>query len=362
MATIKKILVYPICKPLKIPFATSLGKKTFIKSVLVKTILNNNYYGIGEIPTSFAIKHETVNVIQEVLQQIIPKIVNTNIEYYQEIISYLRKKFEYTPMTLSGLETSLFRAYLSSINTNEYSFWQQFFNHKKTKSLSMIETDITIPYIKNFNILNKWLIWCINSGFKIFKLKLSGNLDFDTQLISFVYTTLYTFFGTKKNFIIRLDANQAYNKNSFLSLLKFVEKNNYKIQLFEQPLKKNDFSGLKYIKQYSYIPIILDETVFTKNDLMFVIKESLADGVNIKIAKSGILQSTEILLTAKKNKMLTMFGCMTETMVGLSTSIYIALSSGMFDFIDLDSIFFLFHKNVYSDIKLKPPNFVIIKK
>ncbi|OPY75853.1 MAG: L-Ala-D/L-Glu epimerase [Syntrophorhabdus sp. PtaU1.Bin058] len=57
--------------------------------------------------------------------------------------------------------------------------------------------------------------------------------------------------------------------------------------------------------------------------------------------------------------MKTMIGCMTETMVGLSTAIHMAAGTGAFDYIDLDSIHFLYHRNRYNTLTIDGPRFII---
>ena len=78
-------------------------------------------------------------------------------------------------------------------------------------------------------------------------------------------------------------------------------------------------------------------------------------GVNLKIAKSGIAESAKIIDLAGRAGMKLMIGCMTETMTGLSAAIYMAAGQGVFEFIDLDSIHFLHHRNRYNDISVKGP-------
>lgn len=361
---IKKVSYTVVRKPLKTTFATSLGRKNFITSVYVKTTLTDGTTGVGEIPTSFAVKHENLSVILKTLNEIKNKLCFTDIENYTEIVSSLRDKYFSSPMTLSGVETSLFRAYISYKSVKEFDFWNEFFStnenfKNKIKKPIVIETDITIPFNTNKIKIDRWLTTAVKNKFKIFKLKISGNFNKDKDLITYVYSFLQKLFDND-NFTLRIDANQGYDKNSYLELLQFLNKQNYKIQLIEQPLKKDDYKGLKYIRKFSHIPIILDETVFTEKDLELVISENLANGVNIKIAKCGLFSAANMVLTAKKHKLLTMIGCMTETMIGLSSAInLVAASKQYFDYIDLDSIFFLRYKNNYENIKICPPNFIV---
>ena len=145
---------------------------------------------------------------------------------------------------------------------------------------------------------------------------------------------------------------QGYTEKTCLKMLDELEKAKIKIELFEQPVRRDDFQGLKNVTKRSSVPIIADETVFSPEDCKKVIDENLAGGVNIKIAKSGIGESREILRIAKAAGLKVMIGCMTETMVGLSAAVYFAAGSGQFDYIDLDSIHFLNHFARYGDLTI----------
>ncbi|MCX7965160.1 MAG: hypothetical protein N2596_00845, partial [Syntrophorhabdaceae bacterium] len=263
-------------------------------------------------------------------------------------ISFLRKKFSEFPMTVSGLEVALFRAYLTSQNQNEHSFWGA--------NLTHIETDITIPFLTVLEPLKRWLDDCIKKGFRIFKIKVIGDIELDTHLLLNVYGILQ---DSLEEFKIRLDGNQGFTEKSFFKLQDIIEKKGIHIECFEQPLLKNNYTGMKNVKKYSHFPVILDETVFNADDMYRAISEDICHGVNIKVAKSGIYESKKIIDLAKKHHLKLMIGCMTETMVGLSAGIYMACGTGVFDFIDLDSIYYLKYKKHYGNIHLLTPFYFI---
>jgi len=68
-----------------------------------------------------------------------------------------------------------------------------------------------------------------------------------------------------------------------------------------------------------------------------IVEQNAADVFNIKIAKSGLLESLKIVKYLKKMRKKLMIGCMMESLVGLSTSLHWAYGSGDFDYVDLDS-------------------------
>jgi len=341
MSAIRQIQFAKVVRPMKTTFATSLGAKTCATSVIVKVVLDDGGVGIGEVPTSFVFPHETVEAIKDILAQTKHRIVGRPIEEHVAFIRGLRKEWPQFHMTVSGLEVAMFRAWLSVRGKNEFCYWG-----KKSRTL---ETDITIPFVPQIDILDTWLGRAIRTGFRVYKVKVGGDVETDIKFVEAIYRRLTNSLDT---FAIRLDGNQGYTAASCLAMLDALGKKKMAVELFEQPLKRDDYAGFKQIYKRSSTPIIADETVFCPDDCKRVIDDQLAHGVNIKIAKSGITDSQEILKLAKQAKLKLMIGCMTETMIGLSAAICFAAGTNAFDYIDLDSVHFLHHKNSYDGLTI----------
>ena len=107
---------------------------------------------------------------------------------------------------------------------------------------------------------------------------------------------------------------------------------------------KRDWRALKTFRRGRSIPLILDESIQTPADARFVARRGFADGVNVKLAKSGLGRSREIV-GAFKPSALFMIGCMAESKIGLAAAAQFAMGLGIFDYADLDS-----------DLLLKPMN------
>jgi len=345
---IKTIVFKEIERPLRTTFATSLGRKDRLASVLVTVTFKDGSSGTGECPTSFVQKHETIPHAKRVLGEASALLIGSPIDTYGEKVALLRHRYAHCPMTISGLEVALWRAHIRHSGITEHAY----FGGKS----GVVATDITIPFLTEEASLMKWMKYIIEKGFTVFKLKISGRITEDKKLISTVCAMLHQ---KLRGYSLRLDGNQGYSRSTFPRIIDFVIKNDYPVELFEQPLPKNDFDGMKAIRKYTAVPVILDETVFTGEDLGKALEEGLCDGVNIKIAKSGVLESQRILAMAKRNGMKVMIGCMTETMTGLSAAIHMAAGTGEFDYIDLDSIYFLRHGNRYDTLTIDGPRFIV---
>jgi L-alanine-DL-glutamate epimerase-like enolase superfamily enzyme len=105
----------------------------------------------------------------------------------------------------------------------------------------------------------------------------------------------------------------------------------------EQPVAADDLPGLKYVKNHTDIPVIADESVVTPADAIRIVSGDCADGINVKIMKSGIQGALDIVAIAKAAGLKLMIGCMLESNPGFCASICLAAGTGLFDFIDLDA-------------------------
>jgi L-Ala-D/L-Glu epimerase len=347
---IKSLHFREIVRPMKITFSTSLGQKDQIRSVIITVTLADGTTGAGECPTSFVLKEETPPKIKTILKEASRRITGTPVGSYGETVAALRRIYPRNPMTVSGLEVALFRAYLAERGIKEQTYWG---GH-----MDRLETDITIPFLPDMEKLDRWIDFVLRTGFGVFKVKVSGNVAEDSRFISSFHERLK---GSLAAFTIRLDGNQGYTPSTFMHMVDHLDRAGIAIELFEQPLPKDDYRGLQDIAGRSPIPIILDETVFTAEDARKAAENGLGQGINIKVAKSGIAGSRGILEVAQKHGLRLMIGCMTETMTGLSAGIQIAAGTGAFDYIDLDSIYFLHHRKNYGTIRITGPEFLIGK-
>lgn len=309
---------------------TARGGKSQAVSVLVTVTLGDGAVGVGEVPTSMSMPLETLPAIRAALADARRELVGMPIEDYPAWLTGFARRHAAMVMTRSGLEVALFRADLARRGREEWRHWGG--------RRDCIETDITIPFLTDSGMLESWLVKATSTDFDTFKVKVSGQIEPDLVVVRTVHETLRR---RERPFTIRLDGNQGYDARSYLAMLDRLDREGITVELFEQPLGKDDFAGMAQVARRSRLPIILDETVADAAACRRVAEEGLGSGVNIKIAKSGIAESAAILEVARRAGLKRMIGCMTETMVGLSAGIFLAAGTGAFDYVDLDSVHLL---------------------
>jgi muconate cycloisomerase len=114
--------------------------------------------------------------------------------------------------------------------------------------------------------------WC-------FKVKVSGDADKDLLRLRAIS-------DARPDAVIWLDANQSYQTialERFLRALPEFEK----IRCFEQPVRSEDWLGLKRAREKSPYPVAIDEGCFSSFDVARMARLDVADLVVLKVPKSG---------------------------------------------------------------------------
>ncbi len=131
--------------------------------------------------------------------------------------------------------------------------------------------------------------------------------------------------------ILRVDANEGLTLEEALLMVRELEALGG-VDLFEQPLAREDLEGLARVKDASIIPVVADESVRTARDVFRLAGK--VDGVNLKLAKSGGIRETlKSVAVARAAGMKVMLGCMVESSLGVTAMAHLA---PLADFLDLD--------------------------
>lgn len=131
-----------------------------------------------------------------------------------------------------------------------------------------------------------------NAGFESMKIKVGNDVSKDSARVKAVRDAV------GKDIQLRMDANMQCTVDQALALCKAVK--SCDMQLFEQPVHKDDLAGLARIRREGGIPIMADESISDHRSLIRVIKADCADYVKFGIKQAGgLLQAARMLATAE---------------------------------------------------------------
>jgi L-alanine-DL-glutamate epimerase-like enolase superfamily enzyme len=128
----------------------------------------------------------------------------------------------------------------------------------------------------------------------------------------------------------RVDANTAWTAGQTIENAPQLA--DLGVEFIEQPLKADDWAGMRRVFRESVLPVIADESCQREAD---VEKCHLHfHGINIKLMKcGGLTPARRMIARARELGMKVMVGCMTESTVGISA---IAQLRPLLDYVDMD--------------------------
>lgn len=130
--------------------------------------------------------------------------------------------------------------------------------------------------------------------------------------------------------VFRVDANTAWTPEQTIYFTPELKK--LGVEFIEQPLKADNWEGMKRVFQASELPIIADESCILEEDVAKC--AGYFHGVNIKLMKcGGLTPALRMIQQAKSLGLKVMVGCMTESTIGCSA---IAQLLPLLDFVDMD--------------------------
>ena len=114
---------------------------------------------------------------------------------------------------------------------------------------------------------------------RCFKVKVSGDALLDTRRLEAILLA-------RPDIDVWLDANQSYQPIHLERFLAAVREMG-NIRCFEQPVRSEDWMGLRRARERSTFPVAIDEGCFSSFDVARVAEMRAADLVVLKVSKSG---------------------------------------------------------------------------
>ncbi len=304
-------------------FRISYGEWSSVDTVFIKTVLDDGSVGWGEAPPAPEITGDTPGSITSSIGYIADYLKGLDVEDIWRLDKVIRGKLKKNSSAVNGLVNSI----LDAIS--------------KSKGISLLRllggpgseteviTDITVG-LDSPEVMAKDALDWVEKGFRQIKVKLGGPESLDIERIKEIRNAI----GLDVR--LRVDANQAWSPKEAVRIGKFLER--MEVEMIEQPVKADNINGLKYVKERLEIPIVADESVHDSNDLKTIIYANAADGINIKLSKSGgLLEALKMALIAKSFNLKLMVGCMIESSLGIAFAAHLVATTRAFEFVDLDS-------------------------
>ncbi len=322
---IKSTRVSLLNAPLSQPFRIATGQHDSLENVLLTVVLSDGTKGCGEAAVATHITGETIPQTVKNLKIAASYLQGQNIGDYLKMSAYLQSLMTNNMAAIAAVEMALFDALTRHFKMPLWKIWGS--------SVKPFATDITIVIGSLEETMAKTKEFYAQ-GFRAFKIKVGRDMDSDFKRVQAVSTI------ARRSSII-IDANQGYSAAQALNFLTALNKAGIQINLIEQPTVKGDWEGLTKITRLSKVLVCADESVSSLPDAVYAINKKAVGAINIKLMKTGLVHGAMIAQLARANGIKLMIGGMMESPLAMTASAHLAAGLGCFDFIDLDTPFFI---------------------
>jgi len=202
------------------------------------------------------------------------------------------------------------------------------------EAVDALETDVTVAIAESTRMAELAREWGAR-GFRALKVKVGKDVDADARALEAIGRAAPAA-------ALRVDANGGYSPAEAIALARACERLGLRVECWEQPCGEDDLDGMAEVTAALDAPVVADESVKTLEDLRVLALRRYADGVNLKLAKSGgMLACLAIGRAAQAAGLQLMVGGMVETRLGMTAAAHLACALGGVAFVDLDTAWLL---------------------
>lgn len=316
----------PLDLPLTEPFAIATGAPDKAHNVLVRVRLADGTLGLGEAAPFTAVSGETQASTLEALGSVQAQVLGRDARAWRPFGQWLGEVLPQAPSARCGLELAL----LDALCRHQRMPLATLFGgagHGLDIDMTVTAGDEAHAAVSARAIVAR--------GIRTLKVKVGARSPEE---------------DVRRMVVIRreapqarlfVDANGGYTVAQARAFLSGLEAEGIPLALFEQPVPRDDWEGLAELTRSSRVPICADESARTVKDVLRLAREGAAHGINLKLMKSGVVESLAMGSVARACGMELMMGGMLESSLAMSCAVHFAAGLGGFDYADLDTHLFI---------------------
>ncbi|NLI92736.1 MAG: o-succinylbenzoate synthase [Peptococcaceae bacterium] len=304
---INSIELYHIQMPLHFTFKTAQTSLNHRETIVIKAVDELGNTGYGEV-VAFNEPFYSAETLMDskwvLINDYIPKLLSEEIKHPFMVHEWMDLSY---PMAIAGLENALLDLYAKR---QQKSIMEVVFSEA---THDRIAPGMVLGDLEPSNLL-KQIEHYREEGYIRFKIKIKPEDGFPKlKLIRERYPDLK----------LLADANKSYESDQIHELKKLDELD---LLCIEEPLASMDFTDYQKLQEEIKIPICLDESIQTMDDLKTAIQLKACKVVNIKVGRiGGMYYAKQMIELCRENHIHYWIGSMVES--GISKILHVHLAS-----------------------------------
>ena len=307
---------------LKTPFVTSLRRISEIENILITLTTNSGEYGFGGASPTAAITGDTIGSITAGIEYIVEQLSGMDVGNIEALMEKINNSIVGNTSAKAAVDMAVYDLYGKKYSVPLYKILGGY--------RDQLQTDITISLNSPKQMAEDSII-AVKDGYNSLKIKLGENIHQDLKRMRAIKESI------DSSVSLRIDANQGWKPKDAVEIIGLLKADGIVLDFIEQPVMAGDLDGMRFVRERVSIPVIADESVFSPADTLKLIEHNAADGINIKLMKSGgIYNAIKIANIAEAAGLFCMVGSMMESHTGLTAAAHFAASRSVVTETDLD--------------------------
>lgn len=257
--------------PYKKPLITSTNKFEVAQGLLLRIVSDQGMEGYGYVEL-FPRSGETLGSASYAMDEVLkPVLLGRDPRELGRIMQRVNHVLVRNHRVKSGVETALYDLLAKSAGCPLYVLLGGLIRREITviRMMSLADPEAMAEEAKSL----------VSEGIKALKLKINGNLKLDYKRVESVRK------AAGDGVFLKVDANEAYDAKSAVRMAQKLA--DLGVEIFEQPVPRNQIENLIDVKKHSPIKIEADQSVSTALDAYRLIREGGIDAVNTSPLKAG---------------------------------------------------------------------------
>lgn len=332
--TIRALHVEALNIPLNEPFGIAGGAQEIAHNLLVTVELADGTRGYGEAAPFPAFNGETQDDAFAAVRAARSAVEGADAREWRRIAALLPA----IPAMIGSARCAIETAILDALTRRARLPLWAFFGGAATS----LETDITIT-TGTAEAAARAAREIVARGVTTIKIKIGAGDPTRTmaRMLDYDIARIVAIRDAAPTARLILDGNCGYDAVGALELLDALGVIGITPALFEQPVAKDDYAGLRQIAIARSAPVAADESAASAADVAALASHGAVNVINIKLMKGGVVEALDIAAVARAAGLGLMIGGMVESTLAMSMSACFAAGQGGFSFVDLDTPLFL---------------------
>ncbi|MSP11435.1 MAG: dipeptide epimerase [Chloroflexi bacterium] len=310
---ITSVKACPANLPYRKPWGISSGIADTAQHVLVKITTDDGDYGLGEAtPFPIGYAYETQDSILHIIRDFLrPVLIGQHPFNLERIESSMARAVPGHPLAKAGIDIALYDLMGKILKVPVYYLLG-----------GAVRTRVPLGYsigIKSTAEMVQDAVHFVASGFAAIKVKIGAGPRVDLEHVAAVRDAI------GPDIKLRVDANEAYRWDEALPMLRKLER--YDLEYIEQPVPRWDLDGMSRLCAALDTPVMADESAFTPEDVIALIKFRAADMLNVEPCKSGLAGAKRIAAIAEAAGLSCTVGSMLEMGLGTAAHLHFACAT-----------------------------------